>query len=142
VRLCELTREIAQATSMLWQTEIAMDIPGNWRFRVVAEREAVAMALVLHELIVNAIKHGGKAQGHVSVRLRQGQGAEGVELSILNAGHLRNNKDRPTGHHHGLQLIESLRPREGLSVTLTQCGDYVQTLLQVTAPVVALDTEI
>ncbi|BCO25398.1 hypothetical protein MIZ03_0258 [Rhodoferax lithotrophicus] len=139
VRLCELTREIALATSVLWQTDIHITIPDNWVFRVVAEKEAVSMALVLNELLVNAIKHGGKARGHVSVSLQQGHGIEGVEVNILNAGFLRNNKNRPTGHHHGLQLIESLRPREGLTVTLTQRGDHVHTHLHITAPVITLD---
>jgi PAS domain S-box-containing protein len=141
VRLCELTREIAQATSTIWQTPIDIDIPAHWRWRVVAEKDAVSIALVLNELLVNAVKHGGKAQGHVSVTLRQGRGAEGVELTILNAGHLRNNQDRPTAHHHGLQLIESLQPRVGFTMTLAQNGEQVQTLLQMTAPVLALDTE-
>lgn len=141
VHLCELTREIVQATSTIWQTQIDIDIPGDWVFRVVAEKEAVSMALVLNELLVNAVKHGGMAQGHVSVALRQGQRIEGVDLCILNAGHLRNNKDRPTAHHHGLRLIESLRPREGLTMTLTQHGDQVQTLLQITAPVLTLAIE-
>jgi len=141
VRLCELTREIAQATSVLWQTDITIDIPAHWIFRVVAEKEAVSVALVLNELLVNAVKHGGKARGHVSVTLRQGLSSEGVELRILNAGYLRNNTDRPTGHHHGLQLIESLRPRVGLTVSLAQRGDQVQTLLHITAPVLTLDTD-
>lgn len=138
VRLCELTREIAQATSAIWQTEITVETPPNWIFRVVAEKDAVSMALVLNELLVNAVKHGGKAQGHVSITLRQGPGIEGAELSILNAGYLRNNKDRPAGHHHGLQLIESLRPREGMTVTRTQRGEQVHTLVQLTAPVISL----
>jgi hypothetical protein len=60
---------------------------------------------------------------------------------MLNAGYLRNNMDRPTEHHHGLQLIESLRPRVGLVVSLAQRGDQVQTLLHITAPVLTLDTE-
>ena len=141
VHLCELTREIAQAVSMLWQTNITLDIPTHWIFRAVAEKEAVSVALVLNELLVNAVKHGGKARGHVSVMLRQGPGVEGVELSMLNAGYLRNNMDRPTEHHHGLQLIESLRPRVGMTVTLAQCGDQVLTLLQITSPVLTLDTE-
>jgi PAS domain S-box-containing protein len=141
VRLCELTREIAQATSAIWQTDIVIDIPPQWCWRIVAESDAVSMALVLNELLVNAVKHGGKAKAHVSVTLRQGPGIEGVDLIILNAGHLRNNKDRPTTHHHGLQLIESLRPRQGVTMTQTQVGDQVLTLLQVTAPVISLDTE-
>jgi PAS domain S-box-containing protein len=141
VRLCELTREIAQATSALWQTTIFVDIPTGWIRRVVDENEAVSVALVIGELLVNAVKHGGKAQGLVNVTLRQGQGIEGVELSILNAGDLCPDKDRPTQHHHGLELIESLRPRVGLTVTLAQCGNQVRTVLQLSAPVLTLDTE-
>lgn len=137
VRLCELTREIAQATGAIWQTKITVETPPEWVFRVVAEKDAVSVALVLNELLVNAVKHGGKAHGHVSVTLRQGLGIEGAELSILNAGHLRNNKDRPAGNHHGLQLVESLRPREGMTVTRTQHGDQVRTLLELTAPVIS-----
>ncbi|MDR3367637.1 PAS domain S-box protein [Rhodoferax sp.] len=141
VRLCELTREIAQATSTIWQTEITVDIPPHWIFRVVVEKEAVSMALVLNELMVNAVKHGGKAHGQVNVAIRQGLGADGVELSIVNKGHLHKNKDIPAGRQHGLQLIESLRPREGVTVTLTQRGDQVHTLLQIGTPVLTLDTE-
>lgn len=141
VRLCELTREIAQATSAIWQTDITLDIPDNWISRVVAEKEAVSMALVLNELMVNAVKHGGKAHGQVFITLRQGLGVDGVELSILNMGNLCSNKDRPSGHWHGLQLIELLRPRDGMTVTLTQRGDQVQTLLQIGEPVLTLDTE-
>lgn len=140
VLLCELAREITQATGAIWQTEITVDIPPHWTPRVVAEKEAVSMALVFNELLVNAVKHGGKTHGHVSVTLRQGLGLEGVELSILNAGYLRSNKDRPVGHHHGLQLVESLRPHIGVTVTLEQRGDQVHTLLQIAAPVLTLDT--
>jgi PAS domain S-box-containing protein len=141
VGLCELTREIAQATSVLWQTAISIDIPSDWVSRVVSEKEAVSVALVISELLVNAVKHGGKANGQVNVTLRQGPGLEGVELTILNAGDLHNDKDHPTEQHHGLQLIESLRPRSGLTVTLSQCGNQVRTLLLISAPVLTLDTE-
>lgn len=141
VRLCELTREIAQANSTLWQTEITTDIPTNWTARIVVEKDAVLMALVLNELIVNAVKHGGKVDGHVKITLRQGKGDEGVDLTIVNAGHLGNIKDCPTDRHHGLQLVETLSPRQGVLVTHSQHGEMVHTLLQIFAPVLALDTE-
>ncbi|MDO8318331.1 sensor histidine kinase [Rhodoferax sp.] len=139
VHLCELTHEIAKAASALWQTPIPLAVPPNWIPRIVAEKEAVALALVLNELIVNAIKHGGKAPGHVSITLRTGQGAVGVELAILNTGHLHNNQDHPKEQHHGLQLIKSLLPQVGVDLIMTQCGDQVCTLLKIDAPVLALD---
>jgi hypothetical protein len=75
------------------------------------------------------------------VSLQQGHSIEGVDVSILNAGFLCNNQDRPTEHHHGLQLVESLRPRNGLAVTLAQRGNQVHTLLEVSAPVISLESK-
>lgn len=141
VRLCELTHEIAKAASALWQTPIPVAVPSNWIPRIVAEKEAVALALVLNELIVNAIKHGGKAPGHVNVTLHPGHGAAGVEVTILNTGHLHNNRNHPKEQHHGLQLIKSLLPQVGVDLIMTQCGDQVCTLLKMNAPVLALDRE-
>lgn len=139
VHLCELVSEIAQAASTLWKIPIPVAIPDNWIARIVNEKDAVSMALVLNELIVNAIKHGGKAHGHVSITLRQGGNIEGADITILNAGHLSSNIDRPKERHYGQQLIESLRPRDGVSLTLTQDGDQVCTLLVITAPVIFLE---
>ena len=141
VRLCELTHEIAKSASALWQTPIPVAVPSNWIPRIVAEKEAVALALVLNELIVNAIKHGGKPPGQVSVTLQPGQGAAGVEVTILNTGQLHDNRDQPKAPQHGLQLIKSLLPQMGVDLALTQCGDQVCTLLKMNAPVLALDME-
>jgi len=142
VRLCELTHEITQANTALWQTEIRFEIPENWKFRVVAEKEAVATALVLNELIVNAVKHGGRVGGGIVVRLRQGHGVEGVEMDILNLGHLHDIQDEASRQHQGLQLVESLCPRAGFKFSLKQRGDQVHTLVEFTAPLVYLESEI
>lgn len=140
VRLCELTSAIAGDVQAVWQTPIAVDIPSIWTPGIIAEKEAVPIALVLNELLVNAVKHGGKAHGRVSVTLRKGQHSEAIQVSIRNSGRLRANTDRPTGHHAGLQLVASLMPREGASLSREQQENEVLTRLELEPPVVHLES--
>lgn len=139
VRLCELTSAIATDVQSVWQTPIAVDIPALWTPGIIAEKEAVPIALVLNELLVNAVKHGGKAHGHVSVTLRKGEDPEVIRVTIRNAGHLRANTDRATAHHAGLQLIASLMPREGARLTREQLANEVLTQLEISPPVLHLE---
>lgn len=139
VRLCELTSAIAADVQSVWQTPVAVDIPALWTPGIIAEKEAVPIALVLNELLVNAVKHGGRAHGHVSVTLRKGEDPETVQVTICNSGHLRANTDRPTAHHAGLQLISSLMPREGARLTREQRENKVLTQLEVSPPVLHLE---
>jgi len=139
VRLCELTGAIAHEIQNLWQTPVAMDIPPLWRPWVIAEKEAVPIALVLNELILNAVKHGGKAQGNVSITLRKSLQQEGVQITIANAGQLAPDGGQTGTHRNGLQLIAALMPRHGARIAREQHGDQVVTLLELGAPVISLD---
>lgn len=140
VRLCKLTSAIAADVQSVWQTPIAVDIPALWSPGILAEKEAVPIALVLNELLVNAVKHGGKAHGHVSVTLRKGKDPETIQVAICNAGHLRANTDRPiAANFAGLQLIIALMPREGARLTQEQSGDEVLTLLEISPPVIHME---
>lgn len=139
VRLCELTSAIAADVQSVWQTPVAVDIPALWTPGIIAEKEAVPIALVLNELLVNAVKHGGKAHGHVSVTLRKGEDPETIQVAIRNAGHLRANTDRPTAHHAGLHLIASLMPREGARLTREQHENEVLTQLEISPPVLHME---
>jgi PAS domain S-box-containing protein len=141
VRLCELTGAIADEVQKLWQTTVALDIPMDWKPCVIAEREAVPIAVILNELILNAVKHGGKAQGLVGVTLRKGQQSDVVRVTICNSGQLCTNMDRPSEPHNGLQLVESLMPSYGALLTREQRGDQVMTLLELRPPVISLDME-
>ncbi len=140
VRLCELTSAIAGNVQAMWQIPIHVDIPPRWVAGIVAENEAVPMALVINELIVNAVKHGGKAHGHVQVRLRKGERPEVILVAIENAGELRPATDPTPDHHIGLHLVNSLMPRHGVTLTREQSSTTVITQLQVEPPVITLET--
>lgn len=141
VRLCELTAAIAQEIQNLWQTPVIMDIPAPWTPRLIAEEETVPIAMILNELILNAVKHGGRAHGHVSVVLRQGERPDVVRVTIRNSGHLRSNTDRPTELHSGLRLVDSLMPGCGAHLSRAQQGEQVMTWLELTSPIISLDPE-
>ncbi len=139
VRLCELTSAIADDVQAVWQVPIHVDIPPQWVAGVVAENEAVPMALVINELIVNAVKHGGKAHGQVQVRLRKGERPEVILVAIENTGELRPTADATPDQHIGLHLVSSLMPRHGVTLTREQCCTTVITRLHVEPPVVTLE---
>ncbi|MEO8117792.1 MAG: PAS domain S-box protein [Rhodoferax sp.] len=141
VRLCELTAAIAQEIQALWQTPVLIDIPPGWKPYLIAEKETVPIAVILNELILNAVKHGGKAHGHVSVILRKGDEPDVVRVTICNSGRLRANTDRPTALHNGLQLVDSLMPGDGAHLFREQRGDQVVTLLELTSPLISLEPE-
>ena len=143
VRLCELTQAIATEAGVLWQTPVAVDIPPDWQVHFVAEKEAVPIALILNELLLNALKHGGKADGHINITLRQNRQTESVDICITNAGQLIA-KDAPPSdrniRHSGLKLITALMPPHGASISRHQEGRNVSTLLALSAPVIFIET--
>ncbi len=141
VRLCELITAIGGEIQTLWQTPVALELPtacaNQW---IIAESEAVPIALVLNELILNAIKHGGKAQGKVSIALTPGTAAGMVHISITNVGHLA--AETVATHHSGLQLVRALMPHHGATLAITQHKGEVVTQLVLSPPVISLELEI
>lgn len=136
VKLCELTEAIANEIQNLWQTPILMDLPSAWRTCVISENEAVPIALVLNELILNAVKHGGRTP--VRITLQPGCQADAVQISISNAGQLTSHDDPTGAPHSGLQLIAALMPRHGADLRQEQHSDRVITLLALAPPVISV----
>jgi two-component sensor histidine kinase len=142
VRLCELTSAIAANNASLWQTSIAVDIPQHWIPCRITETEAVPLALVLNELISNAVKHGDHAKG-VNIALRHEPLPHMVQVTITNPGRLPPDFDFPrlptTGT--GLQLIASLLPRKYANLSWEQLGDTVAAQLELAPPIITLEQE-
>ena len=138
VQLCELTQAIASEVSALWQAPVAVDLPQPWAACTLAESEAVPMALVLNELIHNAVKHGGKAHGDARITLRKAEQADHVLITITNTGQLAPPGQQAKDSQAGLKLVKSLLPRSGTEFDLQQVGHQVVTTLRVTPPVIRL----
>ncbi len=103
------------------------------------DREAVPIALILNELITNAVKHADRRDGrdrvNVSLHIQDGVG----EIRIYcPGGRLPEGFDfhSGSGHGTGLSLIRALLPAEGISVRYQQTEAGVSTVVRLTAPLV------
>jgi PAS domain S-box-containing protein len=140
VRVCELTQSIAREVESIWGCPVMVDIPPDWVPCRVAEAEAVPLALVLNELISNAVKHGDQP-GQVRIVLRRPSRSAAIRLSIYNAGRLPPGFDveQRTPTSTGLQLVASLLPRAGIRLSWQQQDHAVVTLLEIESPVIAFE---
>lgn len=139
VRLCELTAAIAEEVQNLWRSPVTIDIGPDWAPCILAESEAVPVALILNELILNAVKHSDKPRQPVAIGMRKGGQAEAVQIHIRNSGRFANASADNASPHTGLQLIAALMPRYGARLVRQQCGDSVLTMLELEHPIILLD---
>ncbi len=139
VRLCEMTSAIAAGIQALWNKPVIVDIPSNWPPRDVVESEAVPMALIINELLSNAVKHGDVGTD-VTIRFGHETSRHSVIMSICNYGSIPDGfgLNKPDLFGIGLQLLVSLLPQRGIRLSWSQQGGKVITVLEVTSPIIAL----
>ena len=140
VALCELVPSIAASVESLMRGRFSLDVAvSRSHAALVCEAEAVAVALLLNELMVNAVKHGSAGEGRAIRVALGGEGAR-AEVRIVNPGRLAAGFDfsMQKGTGVGLQLVRSLLPREGARLSIGNCADGVETLLSLEPPVVSM----
>ncbi len=140
VLLCELVRAIASEIEGLWQTPITLDMPPQWHAHVVSEDESVPIALVLNELVLNAVKHGGQSHGHVDITMQAGEAPGVVQIRIVNQGQFVHDGSATGINRSGLHLISALMPSRGARILREQRGEDVVTVLELESPVISLNT--
>ncbi|MHA7598910.1 PAS domain-containing protein [Alicycliphilus sp. T452] len=136
VRLCELVQEVAQGVGALWGVAIAVQLPAAAVAPglpcCIQPGEAVPLALIVHELVLNAVKHGGRQHQDVRVALSTQEHRQEICLSISNPGRW------PAGHSNaqvGLELVATLMPRSGATLAFEQIGGRAVARLCLRAPV-------
>ncbi len=109
------------------------DAAPDWAWRL-NPRDTVSIALILNELLYNAIKHSDPA-GAIEVSFGGHSGAFGVRVfnrpATLPPG-FDLSAARSLGT--GLTLISSLLPRQGAQLSIQQRADGVEAHLQLTHP--------
>ncbi len=137
IYLCELTRVAARAGQKSSSVPLTMDIP-HYQSIEVNDGEAVSIALVINELLFNAMKHGYTDTPKVTLALHKEGKTAAVLLSNRYQGPpLRLDLDTGTGLGTGLQLVCSLLPRDGSAeLVIRQQGDEVITKLKLHPPLV------
>ena len=109
----------------------------------ISAKDNVTVALVLNELIFNAVKHNTQSKTRsVEISLCQPNGA--AKIVISNKGQLKAgfNWDKGTGLGTGLNLVKSLAPAPGAAISIYNQGDRVVTELALSAPVLTGETGI
>lgn len=140
VRLCDMVQAIARNASMLTRAAVQHDV------RLAIEQpvrihndEAVPIALILNELILNAVKHGAAGSGARAVKVHLSQLGALAEVSVRNPGSLPAGFDfrHGKGSGTGLGLVRALLPHTGAQLQLEQSPEGVCARLILGAPVVS-----
>lgn len=132
--LRSLAGEITAFLSGITGAQIGLTCPGPACQWAVAETEAVPLALILNELLTNALRHGTDM---ARVSLSMGCDANGARLIIRNPGRLDGlDFAGGKGLGTGLSLIRSLLPPEGIAFRLENAEEgWVETRLELGPPV-------
>ncbi|TXH86777.1 MAG: PAS domain-containing protein [Rhodoferax sp.] len=141
MRLCELVDAISDEVSTVWQRPIRVLRTLPWQPWWLAEMEAVPVALIVHELLLNAVKHSAASTREVELRLRRSESGTGLELWLRNPGIWPQAQSQSLVQGSGLGLIDALMPRYGAVLQHKQEGGMVCAVLYLNRPIIAPETE-
>lgn len=143
VRLCDMVSGIRNSAQQLMQAAIEPTLDMNMVRPVkVSKDEAVPIALILNELIYNAIKHSESDRSCQPIRVVMSGDATAVTVQVQNrCASLPAGFDFPAGKGlgTGLGLVKSLLPRKGAQLAFTTEADVVTAQLVLVPPVIVND---
>lgn len=138
LRLCELLHEVSRAASALAVESSLPAIEDALSADVWLDSNAVVtIALILNELIHNALKHGRRANGS-GVEITLHGNTQRVMIHISNpGGPLPENLDLSTGQGcgTGLGLVRTLLPRRGAELDLYEDEGRINARFVLSPPV-------
>ena len=140
IGLCNGVKSICESVASLSRRPVQFHMEGGQPDACpvrIATSEAVSIALVLNELILNAVKHSPHDGAAPTVSLSADGGS--AQLLIRNALAAAHDFDIDTGAGlgTGLRLVRSLLPKQGADLSYERdARDFMLTRLKLTAPVV------
>lgn len=138
ILLCELLPAVVSSVFDLTGVPIVQEgLDASERRLLVRESETVAVALILNELLTNAVKHSSGApeeQIHVTFVREQARGS----IRIRNPGRLAPEFDFDSGKGvgTGLGLVRALIPVPGVSLRFIESDAGVEVVMTIEPPVV------
>jgi len=105
-------------------------------------KKAVAVALVINELLLNALKHIPRSGRDIGVRVSLVRQPDRLVLTISHPGALPEDFDFEAGRGlgTGLELIRDLLPRAGAKLVIAGCNGTVTAALDLSAPLLVETT--
>jgi PAS domain S-box-containing protein len=144
VTLDAMVREIAKSVERTTGVEVGYEAKGRESAATeLRESDAVAVALVLNEIIMNAAKHGSAQSAMPAVSVSSRINAKHAEIAVVNRGSLPRGFDfaRGGGLGTGLDLVKALLPLDGASVSFSGNNGYVRAVLELYSPLLAAAAE-
>lgn len=139
--LCASVRDICRMVSELAQRPVLLhveEMQGSSAAQRINNNDAISIALVLNELVLNAVKHSPPGSCAPTVSLQAAEGR--IELRIRNASKGAPDFDFDVGDKlgTGLSLVRSLLPKQGarLCYQFDALSGAMLTTLHLTMPVV------
>lgn len=137
LRLARVVEAIANSVQRTFGRSIVFAAQPQALAFLLPEAESIPIALVLNELLTNAVKHGrGEA-----VRCALAAEGDAARVELRHEGRLPEGFDlaRYPGGVSGLGLVRALLPRRSATLALEQAGDEVLTSVLLRPPSVRLD---
>ncbi len=142
VVLCEMAPSIArmvQESVLPGEQSITVRVNVPERIRV-CEQERVPVALILNELILNAAKHlsAKSSSRSLGVSVAWQDQLQCARITITNPGQLPDHFDfdNEQGIGTGLELVRSMLPLTGATLTFINRPTFVETQLTLSPPVI------
>lgn len=138
VALCDVVRAISLDLQELTTLPLRLELAPHFKPVLLADAESVPIALIVNELLFNAVKHGTAAQADQAIHIVL-QGSENEICFIVYDLHGRLPQDfdfaAGRGLGTGLTLVKSLLPPAGASLSIANAGGGVRAELRLTPPV-------
>jgi PAS domain S-box-containing protein len=138
VALCDVVRAISQDLQELTTLPLRLEMVPHFKPVLLADAESVPIALIVNELLFNAVKHAATTQADQAIHVIL-QGSEN-EMSLIVYcvyGCLPQDFDFAAGRGlgMGLTLVKSLLPPAGASLSIANADGGVRAELRLTSPV-------
>ncbi len=140
--LCEIVHAIGESNRKLCANDDLIEMQINNACPVVIrEEDMVPIALIVNEVLMNAIKHGRQEQGGVKIEFSSdGQNAEIMVMNTTTESAVIN-EIVESSKGVGLGMIQVLMPREGASIHFNRENDQFNVRLVFTHPVVTKNSQ-
>jgi PAS domain S-box-containing protein len=138
VALCDVVRAISLDLQELTPLPLRLETVPHFKPVLLADAETVPIALIVNELLFNAVKHGAAAQADQAIHIIL-EGSENEMHLVIYSVHGRLPQDfdfaAGRGLGTGLTLVKSLLPPEGASLSIANADGGVRAELRLTTPV-------
>jgi PAS domain S-box-containing protein len=138
VALCDIVRAISLDLQELTTLPLRLELAPHFKPVLLAEADSVPIALIVNELLFNAVKHGvrERADQAFTITLQGSENEMHLVISSLH-GRLPENFDFAAGRGlgTGLTLVKLLLPPAGAHLSIANTGSGVRAELRLTSPV-------